>query len=264
MLSICIIAQIAIFLKKQFEHRRDRFVVANIEKQNTNNFMNNQEWNLLICTSPQTVFFVFMILVMHMFSRIIELKWLPDFNSFEKSLLVTNTYQIILFIVPLYMYGKNVSMFRHLINDILEKFIGIEIMQTKFPKLPTIISQLSVQNIKILLQKLWSKFEPILNNNSSACQIKTSNDVHTVKKISTETILKQIQEGKVNENVSGGDLIEKVNEEKSNHNYPEYLTYLDQKARLSATRIKEAGFQLSKETPDDGNCLIHALKDQMR
>ena len=238
-------------------------MVANLEHQSAHNCMNNQKWNLRICSSPQIVFFVIIIWVMQIFHRFIELKWLPDFNSFEKSLLVTNTYQIILFIVPLYMYGKNVSMFRHLINDILGKFIGIEIMQTKFPKLPTIISQLSVQNIKILLQKLRSKFEPILNNNSSACQIKTSNDVHTVKKISTETILKQIQEGKVNENVSGGDLIEKV-EEKSNNNYPEYLTYLDQKARLSAPRLKEAGFQLSKETPDDGNCLIHALKDQMR
>ena len=90
------------------------------------------------------------------------------------------------------------AMFRHLIHDILEKFIGIEIMQTKFPKLPTIISQLSVQNMKILLQKLQSKYEPFLSNNSSACQIKTSSDVHTVIKMSTETILKQIQEGKVN------------------------------------------------------------------
>ena len=258
MLSICIIAQIAIFLKKQDEHRRDRFVVANVEKQNTNNFMNNQEWNLLICTSPQTVFFVFMILILHMFSRIIELKWLPDFNSFEKSLLVTSIYQIIINAVfPLYMYGKNMSMFRHLIHDILEKFIVIEIMPTKFPKLTT--TKLSLQKIKILLQKLQSKCEPIRNTSSSACHIKTSNNVDPVIKMSTETIVNQVTEGKFI-----GDVNEKVDEEGSNHNYPEYLTYLDQKALLSATRLKEAGFQLSTDTPEDGNCLIHALKDQMR
>ena len=197
LLSICIIAQVAIFLKKQDEHRRDRFVVANVENQNTNNFMNNQEWNLLICTSPQTVFFVFMILILHMFSRIIELKWLPDFNSFEKSLLVTSIYQIIInAVVPLYMYGKNMSMFRHLIHDILEKFIVIEIMPTKFPKLPPI--KLSIRKIKILLQKLQSKCEPILNTDSSACHIKTSNNVDPVIKMSTETILNQVQEGKFN------------------------------------------------------------------
>ena len=138
LLSICIIAQIAIFLKKQYEHRRDRFVVVNFEHQNTHNCMNNQKWNLRICTSPQIVFFVIIIWVMHIFYYyIIELKWLPDFNSFEKSLLVTSIYQIIINAVfPLYMYGKNMSMFRHLIHDILEKFIVIEIMQAQITKQP--------------------------------------------------------------------------------------------------------------------------------
>ena len=258
LLSICIIAQIAIFLKKQFEHRRDHFVVANLEHQNTHNCMNNQKWNLRICSSPQIVFFVIIIWVMQIFHRFIELKWLPDFNSFKKSLLVTSIYQIIINAVfPLYMYGKNMSMFRHLIHDILEKFIVIEIMPTKFPQLTT--TKLSIQKIKILLQKLQSKCEPILNTNSSACHIKTSNNVDPVIKMSTETILNQVTEGKFI-----GDVNEKVDEEGSNHNYPEYLTYLDQKALLSATRLKEAGFELSKHTPEDGNCLIHALKDQMR
>ena len=70
----------------------------------------------------------------------------------------------------------------------------------------------------------------------------------------------QVQEGifdKVSEEESN-------REEESNHDYPENLTYLDQKALLSAARLKEAGFQLSNDTPEDGNCLIHALKDQMR
>ena len=234
-------------------------MVANLEHQNTRNCMNNQKWNLRICTSPQIVFFVIIIWVMQIFHRFIELKWLPDFNSFEKSLLVTSIYQIIINAVfPLYMYGKNMSMFRHLMHDILEEFIGIEIMPTNLPNLLS-MSHLNVQKIKILLQKLQSKCETILNTSSSACHIKTSNNVDPVIKMSTETILNQVQEGKFN-----GDVNEKVDEEESNHNYPDYLTYLDQKALLSATRLKEAGFQLSKDTPEDGNCLIHALKDQMR
>ena len=40
--------------------------------------------------------------------------------------------------------------------------------------------------------------------------------------------------------------------------------YLYQKNNLSIVRLKEAGFQLSNYTLEDGNCLIHALKDQMR
>ena len=233
-------------------------MVANLEHQNTQNCTNNQKWNLRICSSPQIVFFVTIIGVMQFFHHIIELKWLPDFNSFEKSLLVTSIYQIIINAVfPLYMYGKNMSMFRHLIHDILEKFIVIQIMPTKFPQLTTI--KLSLQKIKILLQKLQSKCEPIRNTSSSACHIKTSNNVDPVIKMSTETIVNQVTEGKFI-----GDVNEKVDEEGSNHNYPEYLTYLDQKALLSATRLKEAGFQLSTDTPEDGNCLIHALKDQMR
>ena len=40
--------------------------------------------------------------------------------------------------------------------------------------------------------------------------------------------------------------------------------YLYQKNHLSIVRLKEAGFQLSNDTLEDGNCLIHALKDQMR
>ena len=53
--------------------------------------------------------------------------------------------------------------------------------------------------------------------------------------------------------------------DKPNHDdYPNCLSYQDQKALLSAARLKNAGFQLSNNTPEDGNCLIHALKDQMR
>ena len=120
---------------------------------------------------------------------LLEFKWLSDFNSFEKSLLVTNVFQIIIsLVVPLYMFSTNMSMFRYLMHDILEEFIGIKItMPTNLPKLPSMSHLLSAQKIKILLQKLQSKCEPVLNTSSG----KTSNDVHAAIKMSTETILYQ-------------------------------------------------------------------------
>ena len=73
-MSICLIAQTAIFLKKQFEHRRDRFTVVNHEEHQKTNLMNIQQWNLQLFTSPRMVFFLIILIVMHIFSRRIERK----------------------------------------------------------------------------------------------------------------------------------------------------------------------------------------------
>ena len=40
--------------------------------------------------------------------------------------------------------------------------------------------------------------------------------------------------------------------------------YVYQKTYLANVRLQEAGFQSRNYTPEDGNCFIHALKDQMR
>ena len=39
--------------------------------------------------------------------------------------------------------------------------------------------------------------------------------------------------------------------------------YADQKAE-APKRLKSVGFKLREETPEDGNCFIHAVLDQMR
>ena len=64
----------------------------------------------------------------------------------------------------------------------------------------------------------------------------------------------------MNQNQAQEETFDKVN---TNQNH-KFLQFNDQKALLSANRLKNAGFQLSNNTPEDGNCLIHALKDQMR
>ena len=252
MISICLIAQTAIFLKRKFEHRRDNFAVGNItyeEKKDDNNCMNNLEWNPYICTTPRTFFFLVAVFILHLCSGNLLFKW-SNLNSHEKSLLATNAFQVILSLgVPLYMYSKNMSIFQHLIHEILEEFFGIENILTNFPKFPSMICP-SAQKMKMLLQKLQSKSEPLeISTNTSPHTDSTSMTI----KMTNEIVLNQVQE----------ENFDKVNEE-PNPNYPKSLSYRDQKALLSAARLKDAGFQLSNDTPEDGNCLIHALKDQMR
>ena len=41
-------------------------------------------------------------------------------------------------------------------------------------------------------------------------------------------------------------------------------SYEDQKTDLAPKRLEEVGFKTRPETPEDGNCLIHAVLDQMR
>ena len=185
---------------------------------------NNLQWNPYICTTPRT-FFILVAVPIILSSGNLLLKW-SNLNSHEKSLLATNAFQVILSLgIALYMYGKNMSMFQHLIHEILE--IN--------PKLPLMIHRCAQKN------------EPAVLSTS------TETGTSTTTKMTNEIIQNQVQE----------ETFDKVNEE-PNHDYPKSLPYRDQKALLSAARLKEAGFQLSNDTPEDGNCLIHALKDQMR
>ena len=179
------------------------------------------------------------------------LKWF-NLNSHQKSLLATNVFQTILCLaVPLYMYAKNKSMFRHLMHEILGEFIVIEKLPTNLPKLSSIIypcaSQISNSKSE---PKATATSEPIESTNAftDACT-----GTGTTTKMTNEIIPNEVQEG----------TFDKVQEE-PNHDYPKCLSYRDQKALLSESRLKNAGFQLSNNTPEDGNCLIHALKDQMR
>ena len=207
------------------------------EKENNTKCLNTQRWNPYICTTHQTFILQMFGFVSHFQIGKLLLKW-SNLNSYEKSLLATNAMQLTLcLVVPLYMFAKNKSIFQHLIHEILGDFIVLENMPTNSHKLPSLYS--SVQKMKRLSQKLQSNSDPT--------------DTGTTIKIMNEKILNQGQEG----------TFDKV-KDKPNHDYPNCLPYRDQKALLSAARLKNAGFQLSNNTPEDGNCLIHALKDQMR
>ena len=251
MLPIWIIGQIAIFLKTQFEHRKDHFAVNNIkdqEKKDNTKCMNTRRWNPVICTSHQTFVTILIVLVCNIHAFNLLLKW-SNLNSHEKSLLASNVFQTILCLaIPLYMYAKNKSMIQHLIHEILGEFIIIDNLSANLPKLLRTIHP-SAQKMK-LSQKLQSNSEPMV---PSARTITDPQNTSTAIKMTNEMILNQVQEG----------IFDKVKED-PNHDYPKCLPYRDQKALLSAARLKNAGFQLSNNTPEDGNCLIHALRDQMR
>ena len=251
MLSACvIIAQTAIFIKKKFENRRDRIAVGNIEfdgeKNNNTNCMNTQKWNPNICATPRTFLMILLVFIVHFISGNSLYSW-SNLNSNEKSLLATNVYQLMFNLgVPLYMYGKNTSIFQHLIHDLLEEFLGIENIPTCFPKRTSMIYP-SNQKMKIS-QKLQSKSEPLAHS------ISMSPPPCSTKKMTNKIVVSQVPQ----------ETFDKVNEEQNQNYPPNFLSYSDQKALLSAARLKNAGFQLSTDTPEDGNCLIHALKDQMR
>ena len=238
MLSAVIIAQTAIFLKKKIENRRDRIAVGNIEydeeKNNYTNCMNTQKWNPNICATPRTFLMILLVFIVHFISGNSLYSWF-NLNSNEKSLLATNVYQMFNLGVPLYIHGKNISIFQHLIHELWKEFLGIENIPTFFPKRTSMIYP-SNQKMKILSQKLQSKSELL------------------AEKMTNKIVVSQVPQ----------ETFDKINEEPNQNYPPNFLTYSDQKALISAARLKNAGFQLSTDTPEDGNCLIHALKDQMR
>ena len=129
------------------------------------------------------------------------LKW-SNVNSNEKSLLATNVYQLMFNLgVPLYMYGKNISIFQHLIHDLLEEFLGIENIPTCFPKRTSMIYP-SNQKMKIS-QKLQSKSEPLAHSTSM------SPPPCSTKKMTNKIVVSQVPQ----------ETFDKVNEEQ-NQNYP--------------------------------------------
>ena len=197
--------------------------------------MNTQKWNPNICATPRTFLMILLVFIVHFISGNSLYSWF-NLNSNEKSLLATNVYQLMFNLgVPLYMYGKNISIFQHLIHELWEEFLGIENIPTCFPKRTSMIYP-SNQKMKILSQKLQSKSELL------------------AEKMTNKIVVSQVPQ----------ETFDKINEEPNQNYPPNFLTYSYQKALLSAARLKNAGFQLSTNTPEDGNCLIHALKDQMR
>ena len=227
----------AIFLKKQIEHRKDHLAVGNMkdkEKEDTKTkCLNTQRWNPYINTSTTLLFAV---ATQYQIAKLIYK--FANLNPYEKSLLAADLMQMILcLVVPLSMYAKNKSMFQHLIHEILqiERSENFDSTKSRTKSKPEVCSTYNMDNITIKL-----KNEIIMNQFQ-------------------EEITDQVKEEPVQEEIS-----DQVKEEPNQDYYSKCLPYHDQRALLAAARLKNAGFQLSNNTPEDGNCLIHALKDQMR
>ena len=227
----------AIFLKKQIEHRKDHLAVGNMkdkEKEDTKTkCLNTQRWNPYINTSTTLLFAI--VIQFHIAKIIMKF---ANLNSYEKSLLAADSMQMILcLVVPLSMYAKNKSMFQHLIHEILqiERSENFDSTKSRTKSKPEVCSTYNTDNTTIKL-----KNEIIMNQFQ-------------------EEITDQVKEEPVQEEIS-----DQVKEEPNQDYYSKCLPYHDQRALLAAARLKNAGFQLSNNTPEDGNCLIHALKDQMR
>ena len=227
----------AIFLKKQIEHRKDHLAVGNMkdkEKEDTKTkCLNTQRWNPYINTSTTLLFAV---ATQYQIAKLIYK--FANLNPYEKSLLAADLMQMILcLVVPLSMYAKNKSMFQHLIHEILqiERSENFDSTKSRTKSKPEVCSTYNTDNTTIKL-----KNEIIVNQFQ-------------------EEITDQVKEEPVQEEIS-----DQVKEEPNQDYYSKCLPYHDQRALLAAARLKNAGFQLSNNTPEDGNCLIHALKDQMR
>ena len=220
-----------IFLKKKLEGCRSA------EDSNTN-CMNTQQWNQYLCTTSQILLVVFVMLLFQGF--LAELVKLFSLNSCEKSLLTTNVSQVLLSLGrALYMYGTNKSMRHHLKHEILGKICGCEnLLPNMYPQSSYEMKNLPKTIQSILIMDPQSSSE--IKKKSELTQRTEVSQVHTATMIKQRSILNQVEDGE------------------STHDY------LNQKNHLSIVRLKEAGFQLSNYTLEDGNCLIHALKDQMR
>ena len=111
-----------IILKKKLEAYRSA-------KDSKTHCINTQEWNLYLCTTPELLLIVFILIVfIHIFKIFLaELVSLFSLNSHEKSLFTTNVQQVLLSLGPaLYVYGTNKSIRHHLIHEILREICGCE------------------------------------------------------------------------------------------------------------------------------------------
>ena len=246
-----------IHLKKEIERRSAKGCKPS-------NFMNTQQWNQFLMTTSQLLLLVFII----SFSQrsVVVLVQLLNLNSYEKSFLSTNFQQVLLSLGwPSYLYGMNKSMRHHLIHDIL---------------LPNINYQNSYT-----MKNLSKKIQPKIMNCQNSSEMKTSAKqiqpkiVDRQNSSAMKTLPRKIQPNIMDPKSSSKMEIIPLKSELtqvqspatkmkriSNQENDELLThdFSYQKIHLSNVRLKEAGFQLSNSTPGDGNCLIHALKDQMR
>ena len=129
MISICIIGQTAIIIKKQIEYQRDHlaFRIDNrnpIQEPNGNavstRCFNNQRWNQYICSNSGTILLVLVIFLISINFKFYMLNY-SNLNEHEKLILQNLVFvgSILNLGIPLYMYAKNNKLLKHLTHEIM-------------------------------------------------------------------------------------------------------------------------------------------------
>ena len=174
-------------------------------------------------------------------------RWNPYINTSTTLLFAVATqYQIAKLIYKfanLNPYEKSL-----LAADLMQMILCLVVPLSMYAKNKSMFQHLIHEILQI------KRSEKLDSTKSKPIVLSTYNRDNDTIKSKNDMVLNQVQEG----------ISDQVKEEPNMDYHPKCLTYQDQRALLAAARLKNAGFQLSNNTPEDGNCLIHALKDQMR
>ena len=223
-IPIWFIGQMTIFLKKQIEHRKDHLAVGNNMKDQEREGTKTKCLNTQRWNPYINTSTTLLVAVAAQWHIAKLIMKFANLNPYEKSLLAADLMQMILCLV--------VPLSMYAKNKSMFQHLIYEILQ--------------IERSENFATKSRTKSKP------EVCT--TYNIDNTTIKLKNEIIMNQVQE----------EISDQVKEEPNQDYYSKCLPYHDQRVLLAAARLKNAGFQLSNNTPEDGNCLIHALKDQMR
>ena len=132
MIITCTIGQIAIFVKKFIEHRKDRIRVAlidpNLQKNRgnkSNSFVaNNKRWNEYLCNNTGLFVILFFVAFLVCFWHFGLDQYLltKNLDEEDKRLLKYHfiNYLIVNVVIPACMYAKIDKLFNHVKTEILE------------------------------------------------------------------------------------------------------------------------------------------------
>ena len=223
-IPIWFIGQMTIFLKKQIEHRKDHLAVGNMKDQ-------EREGTKTKCLNTQ--------------------KWNPHITTIRR------TFFTLLFAFASHFQIAKLIFYHLNLNPYEKSLLATNLMQmTLCLAVPLYMYAQNKSIFQHLIHEIFQikRSEKLDSTKSKPIVLSTYNRDNDTIKSKNDMVLNQVQEG----------ISDQVKEEPNMDYHPKCLTYQDQRALLAAARLKNAGFQLSNNTPEDGNCLIHALKDQMR
>ena len=131
--TICVLGQSSILIKKFIEHYKERQAKKNINvmiqdnhQPSNNAAVNNTHWNHQICNNYGLLALVFTFLVFALSQLVLGLKWnhwmlslWPTLTFEEKAHIYDNMEFVALCLgIPIIMYVRNEKMRKHLIDEI--------------------------------------------------------------------------------------------------------------------------------------------------